>query len=370
VAWAVCRRQLNGLWRLRGNRIDPAGNGFAELPSGEYSLVFGCTAGAATCPVSHLAPSLGRDPSGNVRLAWRVTGNGEGYTPGLYSSQLTTAGLTGTRVELSGQQPTVQESGLACSPTGCSHAWRDQRTQNFDIYTARTNAAGDAGHVPGIQLAIGLYAENTPDVAFDGTNYAVAYLMRDNALSEDHVYLARISPEGQILDAPPILVSSGRSASTPRISYGAGMYFVSWTILNQVHFARVSPAGVVQDPGGVIVSALPAGQRRLESDNGFDGTGFLLVYRELTVMTGVQALFAARVPTSGAAGPVIEVRPYGTPFFVGGIDCVGAGCLVAYSDSAAGAAVLVSDSDQVGPAVALGSSGVPVRPAVAASPAG
>jgi hypothetical protein len=368
VAW---ERSGSAPGQIHGNRMESQGNGLVEAFGG-YTLVFGCTAGATTCPVTHHAPSLALDPSGGARLSWRVAGTGEGYLPGIYSSRVTAAGLTGTLASLSGQQTTALETHVACGTTGCPSVWRDQRTFNFDVYTARSNLAGGAEHAPGLRLAIGVYAENSPDVAFDGTNYAVVYPMRDSA-NDDHVYLSRVSPAGEILDAAPILLSSplSRIASTPRISFGGGVYFVSWSIINNVHYARVTPAGVVLDPGGVVLSALPSGQSRLDADNAFDGSGFLVVYRERTLTSpSTFGVSAARVPVSGAAGPAFNLRPFDTTVTLGGVDCVGPDCLAVYGDAAAGAAVLVSASNQVGAPVALASAGVALAPSLSASPSG
>jgi len=84
-----------------------------------------------------------------------------------------------------------------------------------------TVASGGAALADGHQFA--------PAVAFDGTNYLVAW--QDGRGTYYDVYGARVSPAGAVLDPAGIAFSTAeREQLAPALAFDGTNYFVTWPI--------------------------------------------------------------------------------------------------------------------------------------------
>jgi hypothetical protein len=107
--------------------------------------------------------------------------------------------------------------------------------------------------------------ENNPRVAFDGTNYLIAW---DHGwYGSTEIRAARIGTSGAALDATPIEVAAGNLEKVqPDVAFGAGTFLVAWddarTVpgsstyppVYDVFAARVTSDGRVLDPGGAALT--------------------------------------------------------------------------------------------------------------------
>ncbi len=126
-----------------------------------------------------------------------------------------------------------------------------------------------------------------PAVAFDGTNYLVAWLDHRYAGST-LIYGARVARDGIIIDPSGFPISAATDASArPAIAFDGTNYVVVWGGAG-VRGARVSTGGAVLEPGGIVISG--AGSAPAVA---FDGTNHLVVWAD----AGVKG---ARLSTSGA----------------------------------------------------------------------
>jgi hypothetical protein len=88
----------------------------------------------------------------------------------------------------------------------------------------------------------------------------------------------RIAADGSVLDAAPLILSSGASGlGFPKIAHGAGVYLIAWaqTPSQAIRAARVTSAGQVLDPGGINVSG---GGTDVDAFVDFDGQNFFVVW--------------------------------------------------------------------------------------------
>ncbi len=157
--------------------------------------------------------------------------------------------------------------------------WSDLREDfGSEIYGALVSSDGTVLSPYGIPISTGPGSHGAPGVAFDGTNHLVVWHSRRDGLV--NVYAARITPAGVVLDPTGILVESGApSGVDPRVAYGAGHFLVVWATEEgaTLEGKRVSPSGTVLDPTPLT---LAAGSDPFEEPAvSFDGTNFVLVWQ-------------------------------------------------------------------------------------------
>lgn len=164
-----------------------------------------------------------------------------------------------------------------------------------------------------IGASVGLYPNERPipAVNFDGTNYLVVF-NRDSM-----IYGLRISPNGQLLDAPGgFLISTGDSEYAtnhgPSLSFDGQNFLVVWAKYqfgtsegSDLYGARVSPGG--EALGEFLVVGAPRYQ--LSPQVVFDGVNHLVVWEHSQSLSYVDAdIYGTRVTPAGAV-----ISPEGFP---------------------------------------------------------
>ena len=139
---------------------------------------------------------------------------------------------------------------------------------SYDIYGARVSPAGSVLDPSGISdLGAASAAQARPALAFDGTNYLVVW-RRPTARSPPTSTARRVSPAGVVLDPGGIPISATRCRRTRacarlrrhelprRLGRPRGFY--------DIYGARVSRGGTVLDPSGIQISTArrPPGRAR------------------------------------------------------------------------------------------------------------
>ncbi|WP_163866324.1 MYXO-CTERM sorting domain-containing protein [Myxococcus eversor] len=130
-------------------------------------------------------------------------------------------------------------------------------------------------------------AQQEPRVAFDGTNYLVVWQHSETpdfvSGSLWSIRAARVSRTGQVLDMVGFVVSSDvasaeRDEQEPSVAFNGTDYLVAWTTGSMIRASRVSTSGVVLDPNGITV--LHGAGKRGAPTVASDGQGFLVVWRD------------------------------------------------------------------------------------------
>ena len=127
--------------------------------------------------------------------------------------------------------------------------------------------------------------QTSPSVAFDGTNYLVAWQDYRSGTTSD-IYGARVSQAGAVLDPAGIAISTAandqsaperrlRRHELPRRLAGLPLRH-DW---DDIYGARVSQAGAVLDPAGIAISTAADGQ--LAPSVAFDGTNYLVAWQDI-----------------------------------------------------------------------------------------
>jgi hypothetical protein len=112
----------------------------------------------------------------------------------------------------------------------------------------------------------------------------------------------RINKSGEILDHLPFIISSANDLQEqPRVAFGNGIFLVVWQDLRNgvdwdVYATRVTSAGVVLDPDGILVCG-GANNQALPSVT-WDGNNFWVVWSDYR-SKGYYEIFGGRVSSSG-----------------------------------------------------------------------
>ncbi|MCL5104662.1 MAG: hypothetical protein M1133_11205 [Armatimonadetes bacterium] len=202
-------------------------------------------------------------------------------------------------------------NGIQASPRaagdggGCLVVWQDQRGSSPDIYGARFNSDGTVGRVYGISTRSD--NEETPDVAFNGSTYLVAWRDYRNFISTDtDIYGCRVAKTG-IRTGADILISCTSAGTAgvasvqraPRVCGFGSTWMVVWedlranSINSDIYGARVNSAGVVSDKGGIQISNATGDQEY--PSVAYDGNKLLVGWRNRPD----RIVKGARIATSG-----------------------------------------------------------------------
>jgi hypothetical protein len=208
-------------------------------------------------------------------------------------------GALGTDVLLS-TSPNLTPPAAATTSTGFLVVWGDRSTGDPDTTETDVLArrVGPAGGLQGttFPVSIGATQQTAPDLAFDGTDHLVVWTER--SVGGD-VMAARIGPDGVSLDPNGIVVAAGDGTqSAPAVAFDGARYLVVWSApsphAHRMYAARVSTAGVVLDPDGILLSSdLATGA----PDVAVVGGNFMAIWQD--ARTDAPGLYESRVDGSG-----------------------------------------------------------------------
>ena len=186
-------------------------------------------------------------------------------------------------------------------------------------------ALAGASLAPATMLPAGKRHAHEPAAAFGKDVYLVVWRAGRNEKAD--ILAARVSPDGKVLDAEPITVSSAEDLQEqPAVAFGGGNFLVVWSDLRggkdyDLYGARVSVSGKVLDPDGIALCAEPTNQ--CKGAVTFDGKAFVAVWADyrnakevakgkLTMSGHVYETFFTRVSPDGK-----PLGPKGAPALTG-----------------------------------------------------
>jgi len=217
--------------------------------------------------------------------------------------------------------PQLEETpAVAFDGTNYLVVWRDQR-DGYKICGTRISQSGTILDPAGILICshTGICPgwPYRPGVAFDGTNYLVVWDDFRNEPGFGDIYGARVTTSGAVLDSLGFPVSiAPQNQSSPVIAFDGTNYLVVWYDHRpgannlDIYGARVTSSGTVLEPGDFAIST--AANAQLWPAVAFDGSNFLVIWSD-TRMSPRADIFGARVSPSGSvldtAGILISQAP-------------------------------------------------------------
>jgi hypothetical protein len=229
-----------------------------------------------------------------------VASDGENYlvvwaNRGIYGRRVNSTGaiLDDVEIEISAGENRVLPA-LAFDGTNYLVVWSDGRdgTYQYDIYGARVSRDGEVLDSEGFVICSAEGAQENPVVAFDGANYMVVWVDGPSLTLHDvgDIHGARVSTAGEILDPGGLVIVSEENAQLyPDIAFGRDEYLLvwgdrwswdgrwdhsEWTLYG----ARLDKTGTVLDPEAITISDENSWQ--WAPDVEFDGSDFLVVWSD------------------------------------------------------------------------------------------
>ncbi len=222
-------------------------------------------------------------------------------SPDIHGARVSVDGLVldATGIAISTASSYQQYPSVASDGANCLVAWEDGRNGSRDIYAARVNGAGGVLDASGIAVYASAYDQESPSVAFDGTNYLVVW--HDGRNGSRDIYGARVATDGSVLDASGIQVNTwSYDQQYAAVAFDGTNYMVVWednrSGSRDIYGARVDVDGAVLDAGGIAISTAAFDQ--LDPELAFDGTNYLVTWEDNR--SGSRDIYGARVATDGS----------------------------------------------------------------------
>ncbi len=157
---------------------------------------------------------------------------------------------------------TQQSPALAPGDGSALLVFEDQRDGESDLYGTRLDGSGAAIDAIPFPVAKAPGLQRSARVAWNGSHWLAVHLhqvLLPSGAIVEQVAALRVSPLGQVLDAAPIVVESGASATNFAVASNGD----DWVVLTlgpsssgyPTLARRVSASGLVLDPAGVLVAS-------------------------------------------------------------------------------------------------------------------
>jgi phosphoribosylformylglycinamidine (FGAM) synthase PurS component len=253
-----------------------------------------------TAANDQLAPATAFDGT-NFLAVWQ---DARGSNYDIYAARVTPQGvvLDGDGLAISLAAGNQGFPALAFDGANILVTWGDHRGgSGYDIYGARVTTQGAVLDPAGIGVSQAAREQYYPAVGFDGANLLVAW-QDDRSGANYDIYVARLSPAGVVLDPTGLLTSqAAHGQATPAAGFDGANYLVAWQDFRagpagDIYGSRVTSQGVVLDPAGFVISQTP--REQFTPAVGFDGANFLVVWQDCRGDPGGD-IYGARVTSHG-----------------------------------------------------------------------
>ncbi len=253
----------------------------------------------STAPDDQEWPAVAFDGT-NFNLSWQDWRGG--IAGDIYCARMSTAGvvLDPSGIAVSRTEDDQGYPRVAFGGSSFLVVWEDDRDDSYSIYGARMNQDGVLLDSSGVAISTTTNDQWFPAIGFDGTNFLVVW--QDDRGGAYNIYGTRITPSGTVLDARPIPMCPSPSAQhDPDIAFDGNNYLVVWEDFRNertdIYGTRVTTAGIVLDPSGIVVCNAPADQ--WEPTPVFGHDNFLVVWHDYRNASGPD-MYATRVTPGGA----------------------------------------------------------------------
>ena len=270
-------------------------------------------------------PSISFDGT-NFLVAWQDERNGNND---IYGTRVNQSGIVidSAGIPISIDSTSQKNPSIAFDGTNFLIAWPDNRNGDDDIYCARVNQSGIVLDTTGIPISTEENSQCFPSVLFDSTNYLIVW--NDKRNGNEDIYCARVSQSGIVLDTTGILISTMLAwMAAPAVSFNGTNYQIVWEAGYNIYGARVSTSGIVLDTSGILISTM-VNQQTVPAVS-FNGTNYLIVWEDSRGGDANADIYGMRVNQAGLILDTVSIAistapnpqkypaviSYGTNYFV------------------------------------------------------
>ncbi|MBN2465498.1 hypothetical protein JXD38_07745 [candidate division WOR-3 bacterium] len=229
----------------------------------------------------------------------------------IYGARVTTGGavLDTAGIVISHAVRTQFTPVVACDGTNCLVAWQDNRNgeDQANIYGTRVTTNGTVLDPSGKSISTRAYAQVSPDIAFDGTNYLVVWQDINTGVTPPviGIYGGRVTQEGTVLDPAGKAIAPESHGARPSVGFDGTNYLVAWSEEHGlapayyfIYGRRMSPGGTLLDSAAIAI-APQAQWSQWSPVVGFDGTDFLVLWEDCRYKRNEPDIYGARVTPDG-----------------------------------------------------------------------
>lgn len=209
------------------------------------------------------SPAIAPRPGGGHIVVWDDDGSGASAPLDVYGLLVDNAGAPqGMPFEVSGVSANQYMAAVATGPGGVLVVWGDERGgyPDYEVYGTRVSPDGAVGDINGFVVSTSLVRQQAPATArLGGTNLVVWSEFRNHDTGWD-IFGARVGDDGVLLDPSGFAIAVGEGVQTrPAVASDGASWFVVWEdgrsrTDTDVYGARVTTAGVVLDPLGILIT--------------------------------------------------------------------------------------------------------------------
>ncbi|MEO0080991.1 MAG: hypothetical protein ABIL25_01705 [candidate division WOR-3 bacterium] len=309
VVAAVANEQWNPAAAFDGTNYLVA---WEDYRSGEYADIYAARISPTGTVLDALPLLLVADPEDQNRVA--VAFDGTNYlvvwederqvsNDDVYACRVTPRGavLDSGGLAVSAWSDDEEGPALTRGGTNCLVVWEDNRNDSRDVYGARVAPDGTVLDPDGIPISTMTGLQWRPDIAFDGTNWLAVW--QDSRSGQYDIYAARVAQSGTILDPDGIpICTAPQSQWSPQVAFDGTRYLVVWEDPRNgtyhVYGARVTTDGTVLDPNGFCIAGGTTTKTNVAV--GWDGNDFLVVWADERSGETQADIYGARVTGQGA----------------------------------------------------------------------
>ncbi len=261
--------------------------------------------GISVAANDQLAPSLWSDGT-NYLVAWEDQRSG---SSDLYGARVSPGGVVLDQQGIAISTAPERQGSPAVAHVGASFlvVWEDTRGDGFytDIYGARLSSDGEVLDPNGIAISTALYDQSFAAVVGSATNYLAVWEDRrnDDWAGELDVFGSRLSSDGEVLDQAGIATATAASTQLDeQIAWDGTNFFLVWTDYrpygqHHIYGARVSPSGELLDGTGIPIAAADSDHPAVA----WNGSSYLVVWDDWRNQPdGYVDVYGARVTAEGA----------------------------------------------------------------------
>jgi hypothetical protein len=279
---------------IRGARVS-----LANVPGSDFSI-----SAAANYERTPAVASIGSD----YFVVWED--NRIGPDPDVFGALVTAAGV-GTHVEVSRVVGGQFAPAITASANNYFVVWQDSRFftfQRFDIYGARVDATGNVLDAGGFQITTSTGRETSPGVAAGAGNYLVSW---EDQVSQYDIRATFVSLGGAVGDHNgKVLTMEFPSQFSPALAFNGTEFLVAWmdyrnstSFDNNIVFgARLNSTGQLLGSSGLLISRAVSYKQAI--DVAGSPSQFLVVWEDRRAGGGIGDIYGCRV----AGANVLDVN--------------------------------------------------------------